>query len=83
MLIPSGASIKSIQRGTISITYPNYTNTASITSVDTSKCILNYCGSDSTSYECYVSLTNSTTVTASCTPTGLTIIVSYEVIEFN
>jgi hypothetical protein len=66
------STIKSIQRGVISITGTNQTATATITSVDTAKSVVISSGtrqwrqdgwSVSLSPDAYLTLTNSTTVT--------------------
>lgn len=66
---PSGASIESIQYGSISITGTDFTNTATITSVDTTKAVVMFLGSfsavdDANVVLLSVVLTNATTVTA-------------------
>lgn len=93
-LKPSGgATIKSIQRGTITILGTSTTGTATLTSVDTARAELHYLGShgpnpvgDSYASETRISLTNSTTVTATKKTTGSTPsydhMVSYEVTEW-
>jgi len=83
--------IKSIQRGTITISSGAVSNTATISSVTTSKTQLNFLGSSTTAdlslYLAFtrVTLTNSTTVTATRGGAGGhdTTTVSYEVIEYN
>jgi hypothetical protein len=83
--------IKSIQRGTISITggAAYQTATATISSVSTAKSVLNFLGVTSVDNEVRaisrIDLTNSTTVTATryFGNTFSSTIVSYEVIEFN
>jgi hypothetical protein len=90
----SGGGIKSIQRGTITMSIANAvsTMTATITAVDTAKTMLNYCGvSDGqqagfpgTFVGVRIALTSSTQVTAS-SPFGFAsypATVSYEVIEY-
>ena len=83
----AGGGIKSVQRGTI--TLPGVSsNTATITSVDTNKSMLNFLGvTESTSLTTNnalvrIALTNATTVTATRSTSTGTSIVSYEVIEF-
>lgn len=83
-----GNTIKSIQRGII--TAPNGTpgsGTATITSVDVSKSVVNLCGVAGNAswgaHEGVVSLTNSTTVTGSQYGSNSTRYISFEVIEFN
>ncbi len=89
--------IKSIQRGTISMTSGETSKAATVTSVNTAKSILNHLGNttnESSSPSLYapsestLTLTNATTVTAdrgSVTGTAgaLTNVTSYELIEFN
>lgn len=85
------SGIKSIQRGTISITGGalNQTATATISSVSTAKSVLNFLGvtstDDSVRSISRIVLTNSDTVTATRNlgSTFNPTIVSYEVIEFN
>lgn len=82
-----GGGIKSIQRGTISIGSLASSATATITAVNTSKTMLNFLGcytstSSDSIYLPLLTLTNSTTVTASKGATGVSATVSYEVIEF-
>jgi hypothetical protein len=91
----SGSSpIKSIQRGTITIPANATSATATITSVNTSKTMINFLGyNHDTAYTSYspnivvprITLTNSTTVTATkgTSHFASVTIVSYEVIEFN
>ena len=84
------SSIKSIQRGTITIT-DDSSNTATITAVDTAKSFVSWGGFTSTSSATVIGnnlpkvvLTNSTTVTANSEMTVIaTTIISFEVIEFN
>ena len=85
----SGGGIKgSVQRGTISISNTSVSATQTITAVDPLKTMINYLGNSmnasANSYHAYLTLTNSTTVTAQRTSgnIGVTTIVSYEVIEF-
>jgi hypothetical protein len=89
----SGGGIKSIQRGTISITSPNTTATATVTSVNTAKSLLTYLGQ--TGYyggtgvdgisNVRIALTNSTTITATTftIPNAGGLAVSYELVEYN
>ena len=84
----SGRTIKSIQRGTITITDTNSTNTATITAVVTAKTSLQYLGNDSdnsssANAKLKIVLTNSTTITASRASTTGIAIVSFEVVEYN
>jgi hypothetical protein len=80
-----GGAIKSIQRGTISIGNGVTTQTATVTSVDTTKSQLNFLG-------CYtadtaitalasVVLTNATTITGQRSSNTSTTVVSWELIE--
>lgn len=81
------AVLKAIQKGTITISAGNTSNTATITSVDTGKTYVTYTmasdtastASDATA--CLV-LTNSTTLTASRVGTNGTITIVYNVVEF-
>ena len=81
----SGGGVKSVQRGTISISSAT-SATQTITAVDPLKTMINHLGEtmsqDSTLYLARLSLTNSTTVTATRTTTTSSTTVSYEVIEF-
>ena len=88
--------IDTIQRGTIAITNAATSNTATITSIDTSRSYVSLLGfsSNSTSASNYsytaspvVVLTNSTTITATTnalesSPTAETITISYEAVQF-
>lgn len=78
--------IKSIQRGTTSITAGNSSATSTISAVDTSKAELRYLGRVVTSTGGDVSgrlvLTNSTTITATREGTIGTTSLSWEVTEF-
>lgn len=86
-----GNTIKSVQRGVITISSGTSSGTATITSVDTSKSIVNFLnwacntgGVAQSNYSPYVTLTNTTTVTAAKGDTSaITDYVSWEVIEFN
>lgn len=83
-------SIKSIQRGIISSVGTAATNTATISSVDVNKCELRYLGylsNNSGAYETVfgslLSLTNSTTITASFrNPNGYSASISWELTEY-
>lgn len=83
-----GAGIKSIQRGTISMTSGGYTSgTATITSVDTTKTELRMLGASNdavadTTAISRVVLTNSTTITATRSSISGTTVVSWELTEF-
>lgn len=79
----SGTTIKGVQRGTTAISAGSTSNTASITSVTTTKSIANFLGSESANYKGGVTLTNSTTVTVISSNTGTTRNVSWEIVEFN
>jgi len=86
----AAGGIKSIQRGTISSVVLSSSTTATITAVNTTKTILNYCGcstgsSGSISDVVRIALTSSTTITL--TPRAAIAwsvppVVSYEVIEY-
>lgn len=90
-----GNTIKSIQRGTVDVTSSGavgfYTNTATISSVNVSKSVVNVCGEAlsqvwvATVCSAYATLTNSTTVTCGTGQLGgaYNARVSFEVIEFN
>lgn len=92
-----GNTIKSIQRGVTTITPGSgnpgqYTTTAAITSVDTSKSVVNKCGGAldtvwlTPALSTYATLTNATTVTVGCGQIGgaaYSARISWEVIEFN
>ena len=83
----TGSGIKSIQRGTISISNA-LSATATITSVNTNKSMVSFLGFTETSTltdnrgAAYIVLTNATTVTANRLTSSNTTTVSYEVIEF-
>lgn len=84
--------IKSIQRGTISLAANNISASAIITSVDTSKSILYHLGQDTSEFagqqfnrSAYLTLANSTTVTASATranSSSNTLTVSWQLVEY-
>jgi hypothetical protein len=88
----SGGGIKSIQRGTISISTGS-SATATVTSVNTAKSLLTHLGhsgyySSSTTDgagNVRISLTNATTITATvgATPNLVPYTVSYELVEYN
>lgn len=73
---PSLSGIKSIQYGSITITGTNTTNTATISSVNTSKTVLHFLGfysaaKDEVMTAQSITLTDATTITATRgTPTG-------------
>lgn len=78
--------IKSIQRGTISVSAGAGTGTATatITAVDTAKSECRFMGATSAASIqglARVTLTNSTTVTADASGDGSTYVVGYEVVE--
>lgn len=82
------AAIKLLQRGTITISGASLTATATVTSVDTAKALLNFEGFsasvDTQVIPARISLTNATTITATrgtATNTPDTI-VSYELVEY-
>lgn len=90
--------IKSIQRGTISVGPTSTTASAIISSVDTTKSILYYLGQnnatkntldayDSSDRSAYLTLTNSTTVTASGAAAFSslyteTLVISWQLVEY-
>lgn len=80
------AVIKAIQRGTITLSGANLTATATITAVDTTKTELRYLGqtvsADVENVNCYIELTNSTTITATRNTGSATTIVSWELTEY-
>lgn len=84
-----GNSIKSIQRGTITIAHPATSNTATVTAVDTAKSLLRLLGAlsnvDDVRALAHIALTNSTTITAtrSTSSSGWSTVVSYELVEYN
>lgn len=88
-LIGGPSGIKSIQRGTITLTGVA-SNTATITSVDTANSLLRWLGESSndagvnTTERSYVKLdlTNATTVTATRTSATSNSVVSFEVVEY-
>ena len=82
--------VKSIQRGTITISASGTSGTATITAVDIAKSNLTMLGfatastdSNPSTHNPRIALTNATTITATCTSAaGGAIIVSYEIVEF-
>ena len=79
-----GAGVKSVQAGTITIISAS-SNTATISSVNTSKSVVLYGGtsmSGSADYLVRVELTNATTVTATRGTTLNNSTVAYTVLEF-
>ena len=81
----SGGRIKSVQRGTIAISFTT-SATETITAVDPLKTMINYLGETTVFNDirtnARISLTNSTTITATRFDDTGTTTVSYEVIEF-
>ncbi len=86
----SASVIKSIQRGIVTIPDGSSTATISLTTVDTTKTVVNFLGASYTwtapgSYQSTMyrlQLTNATTLTATRDSTGGTLNVSYEIVEF-
>lgn len=84
-----GATIKAIQRGTISIPSGSTSATATITAVDMSKTELRFLGGSTydsapASFIPRVVLTNTTTITATISGTGLVnCVTSWELTEYN
>lgn len=81
-----GGGIKSIQRGTVTLTGVG-SNTATITAVDPTNSILRWLGAShstgtTTDGLARIDLTNATTVTATRQGTGGNLVVSFEVIEY-
>ncbi|HMM52296.1 MAG TPA: hypothetical protein PKD87_11850 [Burkholderiaceae bacterium] len=80
------SKIKSIQRGTISLTSGTTSASATISSVNTAKATLTYLGNsvgDSpATVQARIALTNATTVTATRSATSTSAAVSYEVVEW-
>ena len=80
--------IKSIQRGVITLTTVT-SNTATITSVNTSKAVVLYGGTTIVNNEgssitlAKVVLTNATTITVNRIGTSSTLVLAYQVIEYN
>lgn len=89
--------IKSIQRGVVSIGTGVSSSSVTITAVDTSKSILHYLGQSSAAYNsgygtfgsgaaatAYLTLTNSTTITASRVIAGTnnTQYIGYQIVEY-
>lgn len=84
---PPPGAIKSIQSGFISITNSNTSNAATVTQVNTSKSVLMLLGAGGASASAgdlaaYLSLTNSTTVTAFRGSTSGTCTVSWQLVEY-
>lgn len=89
-----GAGVQSVQRGTITIGAAATSNTATITTVDTTRSVVHLLGFSATGssgtewrdYACRIALTNATTVTATratATEVDSVLVVSYEVVQFN
>jgi hypothetical protein len=80
-------TIAGSQRGTITLTNPELTDTATINEVDTSKTIISYLGVTGTGSandtRTGIELTNSTTVTAQRNQVAGSTVVGFEVLEFN
>jgi hypothetical protein len=84
---PPPGSIKSIQRGVISLSGSSATATATITAVDTSKSLLNHLGTlvntDDARQITHLTFTNATTITATrSASTSGTQEVSFQVVEY-
>lgn len=78
-------SIKLIQRGVINITAGNSSNTATITSVDTTKSLLTYLGGNAgtaADAAARIDLTNATTITANRTGSTGFGSYGYEIVEY-
>jgi hypothetical protein len=79
-----GATIKSIQRGLITISTSDSSATATISAVNTSKTELRFLGASNTGTTlARIELTNSTTITATRIGFNQTNIVSWELTEWN
>ena len=83
-----GGGVKSIQRGSILLSAAVASNTATITSVDTTKATIEIIGSvtsctDLASTSIALALTNATTVTATRTGTTNSGTVYFQVTEYN
>lgn len=85
----AGGGVKSVQRGTITILSSVNIGTATISSVNVNKTMINFLGlsenssSTANNYLARIELTNATTITAIRISSSGTTAVSYEVIEFN
>lgn len=80
---PFAQTIKLIQRGVISVPSGSTTATATITAVDTSKSILSNLGRHiDISRGGSLTLTNSTTITATCTTGSSNTTISYQLVEY-
>lgn len=80
---PFGMAEKQIILGTISVAFPATSNTATISAVNTAKSKISFLGSSNSGNAGtgYVTLTNSTTVTAVAGHTSGTTIVAYQIVE--
>ena len=81
---PAPGTIRSIQRGVLSVTGSNLTATATVAAVNPAKARISFLGSsqDGTSSEmARVELTNSTTVTATRQSGSTSTLVSWELVE--
>ena len=80
-------SIAGVQRGTITMSNPELTDTATINAVDTSKCVLSFLGNagngTANDLRSNITLTNSTTITAQRNQAPGTTTVGFEILEFN
>ncbi len=83
---PIGMTIKSIQRGTIALAGAATTGTATITAVDTTKTELRFLGQSAggggDQHTAWITLTNSTTITATRVTASGTTTVSWELTEY-
>jgi hypothetical protein len=90
--VGAGGRIKSIQRGVVSIGAFSNSSTTTISAVDTSKSILSFLGQDTSTANAaslifnriaYLSLTNSTTITATANASGSSALtVSWQLVEY-
>lgn len=84
---PVPGSIKSIQRGVISIANATSSATATITSVNTSKAVLSFLGAEATADDVrqlpFLTFTNATTITATRSSTTGNQQVSFQVVEYH
>lgn len=94
----STGNIKSIQRGVITISTNTSSSSVTINSVNTSKSVLHYLGQSTSSYnsgygtyggsgasaDAYLTLSNSTTITATRTVSSTNYIqyISYQIVEY-
>lgn len=77
-----GASIKSIQRGLITVFSGSFSSTATINSVNTAKSELRYIG-NGVGTGGYLTLTNSTTITATKDAVSGNATIAWELTEWN